>query len=167
MNCGKIEKSLIAYLDRKASLSERRRVEAHLAKCADCRERANQFRLVWDTLDELPIVVPSPGFDARVRARVAEGPSGIWAWLVPSYRMAFATAVLVLFSVWMSSFQSPRIQVAEAAPAQGTEAEFEMINNLPVLEDYDVLANFDALSELPAKNSLAPQAQQPTVRQEM
>jgi hypothetical protein len=29
------------------------------------------------------------------------------------------------------------------------ENQFQMINNLPVLEDYDVVSNFDALSELP------------------
>ena len=40
MNCQRIEKNLIAYLDGKASASERRKVEAHLAECGECRERA-------------------------------------------------------------------------------------------------------------------------------
>jgi len=36
------------------------------------------------------------------------------------------------------------------------EADFGMIRDLPVLENYDVLSKFDALSELPAPpNALA------------
>jgi hypothetical protein len=39
---------------------------------------------------------------------------------------------------------------------QNTEAEFGMIKDLPVLEDYDVLTSFDALSELPAQQTAQP-----------
>jgi hypothetical protein len=36
-------------------------------------------------------------------------------------------------------------------PTQASsEADFRMINDLPELENYDVLTNFDALSDLPA-----------------
>jgi hypothetical protein len=36
------------------------------------------------------------------------------------------------------------------------EADFRMIRDLPVLENYDVLSKFDALSELPASPVAAP-----------
>ncbi|MGH9593568.1 MAG: hypothetical protein ACRD5L_10785, partial [Bryobacteraceae bacterium] len=39
-------------------------------------------------------------------------------------------------------------EIATAAPAPA-DADFRMIRDLPVLENYDVLSKFDALSELP------------------
>jgi len=123
-------------------------VEAHLADCGACRTRAEEFRLLWGVLDEVPQLETSPAFDARLRTRIAAEPprQSLWAWLVPSPRLALAVSLLLLLSVWISSVPAPGPAVAEVAQS---EAEFKMIKDLPVLEDYDVLANFEALSELP------------------
>ena len=163
MDCGHTEKKLVAYLDGKLPIAERRQFEAHLATCAVCREMAEGFRSVWEVLDELPALTPSPAFDSRVRARVAQEPrrAGFWSWIVPSPRMAFAATALLIASIWLSSFQPSRPPVARtpaAAAVQNTEAEFGMIKDLPVLEDYDVLTSFDALSELPVQQTAQPQS---------
>jgi anti-sigma factor RsiW len=162
MSCQHMEKNLIAYLDGKADVSERHRVEAHLAECGECRARAEQFRSLWGVLDEWPAPAPSPDFDARALARVSQEPAcgAWWAWLLPSPRAAFALTVVVLLSVWLSSVRPSRPNQALVAQTQtqaGGETDFKMIEDLPVLEDYDVISNFDALSDLPA--SPAPQAQ--------
>ena len=162
MNCGHAEKNLVAYLDGKLHSAERRQFEAHLATCAACRERADGFRSVWNVLDELPAFAPSPAFDVRVRARVEQEPrrAGFWSWIVPSPRMAFAVTALLIASIWLSSFQPGRIPTAHpsaGAANQNAEAEFGMIKDLPVLEDYDVLTSFDALSELPVQQAAQPQ----------
>lgn len=161
MNCERIETQLIAYLDGKATAGERRDVEAHLAECAACRARAEEFRGVWTLLDEAPAMEPSLGFDARVRRAVAAEPSPApFAWLVPSLRAASAVAVLVALSVWISSMPPGM----ENAPVAQADEEFRMIRDLPVLEDYDVLANFEVLSALPApaaaRRETRPQKQQ-------
>jgi anti-sigma factor RsiW len=162
MTCEEIEKSLIAYLDTKAQPSERRQVEAHLAECGACRERAEELRLLWSVLDELPAVSPSVAFDAGVRARVAREPraSGFWAWLMPSPRLALAGMALVALSLWLTSFPPAHPPAVTVAP-QGSDAEFRMIKDLPVLEDYDVVANFDALSDLPAQPAAQVETAQP------
>jgi anti-sigma factor RsiW len=159
MNCKSMEKSLVTYLDGKASGSERRSVEAHLAVCAECHERAEQFRLLFGVLDEWQAPPPSPGFDAAVRARVTQSQArgSFWAWLMPSPRAAFALTAVVLLSVWLSSMRPSRPTQVVAQVQTSGEADFKMIENLPVLEDYDVLSNFDALSDLPA--SPAPKTQ--------
>jgi anti-sigma factor RsiW len=162
MNCEQLQETLVAYLDIKAKPSERRQVAAHLAECAACRVRAEQFRLLWGVLDELPMVPPSPAFDAAVRARVAQEPrrTSFWNWARPAPRLAFAAAALVVLSLWLSSSVPPaRQQVATAQ--QGSEAEFRMIKDLPVLEDYDVLADFDALSDLSAPPQAGSQLEHP------
>src|SRR5437660_1318061 len=98
MNCGQMENRLIAYLDGKANRTERREVEAHLAACAACRTRAEEFRLLCGVLDEVPMKEPSPAFDARLRARLAAEPPrrSFWAWLAPSPRLAFAASMLLV-----------------------------------------------------------------------
>jgi anti-sigma factor RsiW len=158
MNCGHIEKKLVAYLDGNLAIAERRQMEAHLAICTACQERVAEFRSVWDVLDELPALEPSTAFDNRVRERVRQEPTkaGFWSWVVPSPRMAFAVTALLIASIWLSSFQPGRLAVTHppaGATVQNTEAEFGMIKDLPVLEDYDVVTSFDALSELPAQQT--------------
>lgn len=146
MNCERMENRLIAYLDGRASKPEGLEVEAHLAACTACRTRADEFRLLWNVLDEVPTEEPSPFFDTRLRARIAAEParSSVWSWLVPSPRLVFAISLLLILSIWVS-----RVPERLPPPPAASDAEFRMIKDLPVLEDYDVLANFEALSELP------------------
>jgi anti-sigma factor RsiW len=161
--CSQVEDKLIEYLDGRAKPAERRTVEEHLAGCAGCRARAEEFRTLWGALDDLPVISPSPAFDASLRARIAAelARRGFWSWL-PSPRLAFAVTALVAMSVWMASM--PRVTNNEAAMTRvPAEADFSMIRDLPVLENYDVLSKFDALSELPASpNAIAGQATKET-----
>jgi anti-sigma factor RsiW len=145
-----MEGKLVEYLDGRAKPAERRAVEEHLAGCAGCRARADEFRTLWGALDDLPAISPSPAFDASLRARIAAEPvrRGFWGWL-PSPRLAFAATALVAMSVWMASMPGGTSNDS-AMGRVSAEADFGMIRDLPVLENYDVLSKFDALSELPA-----------------
>jgi anti-sigma factor RsiW len=147
MNCNRFESKLIAYMDGKASGAERREVEAHIAACAACRSRVKEFGALWGMLDEMPAVQASQAFDVQLRARIAvePAPKSFWAWILPPPRLALSVSLLLLFSVWLSTLPPA------PGPVVPTEAEFKMINDLPVLENYDVLANFEVLSELPPK----------------
>lgn len=154
MNCEQISNQLIAYLDGRANAAERRNVEGHLAACAACRLRAEEFRRLWDVLEEAPVLEPSLGFDARLRQRIAAEPRprqwgwpALAGWLMPSPRLAFAVTLLTLMSVWVSS--RPPANNDQLAVAPQSEQEFQMIKDLRVLEDLDVVSSLDALSELP------------------
>jgi len=152
MKCENISKELVAYLDRRASSAERRMVEEHLAECAICHKRAEEFRELWSVMDEMAVIEPSLGFDARVRQRVAAEPSRGWlGWLVPQPRLAFSMAFLLLLSVWITRLP---VQPGVAVPSTSAQQEdFNAIKDLGVLENYDVVTKMDALSELaPAAN---------------
>ena len=97
MKCEEVSKELIAYLERRANSAERREVEEHLAGCAACRTRAEEFRALWSVLDEVPAIEPSFGFDARVRQRVAAEPQPELVWVVraASRGLALSAALLV------------------------------------------------------------------------
>lgn len=153
--CASIESNLIEYLDGRAQPAVRHAVEEHLTACAPCNLRAEEFRALFGVLDDLPEISPSPEFDAALFARIDAEPArrSFWDWM-PSPRLAFAVTALVVMSVWLSSVPrhvaSPSV-ASLAAPATqvAPEADFGMIQNLPVLENFDVVSKFDALSELP------------------
>lgn len=142
MKCEDVSKELIPYLDRRANSALRLEIEDHLAGCAACHARAEDFRKVSTALDEVPLVEPSLGFDARLRQRIVADTGPRWfRWLVPQPRLAFSMALLLVLSVWMAKLPQTR-------PGDLRGTDFEAVKDLNVLENYDVLSKFDALSEL-------------------
>ena len=74
MSCEKMEGRILSYIDGRLKENDRPEVEKHLATCASCQLRVEEFRAVSGLLDELPVIEPSPAFDARVHALVAAEP---------------------------------------------------------------------------------------------
>ena len=148
MSCERMESRILAYVDGRLKDSERAEMDKHLAACAACSVRVNEFRSVSDLLDELPMVEPSPAFDVRVRARVAAEPvkQSWWAWMRPSPRIAFAASMLLLAILWIGYRNEP----AAPLPISADEANVGMMQDISVMEDHDSLANFEPLKELPA-----------------
>ena len=137
MSCTRMENKILGYVDGRLKEGERLEVEKHLATCAACRLRVNEFRAVHSLLDELPVIEPSAAFDLRVHARVAAEPvkQSWWAWMMPAPRVAIAAAMLLLASVWIGTRPNNPPQIAQ--------------EDMTVLENYDVISNFDPLTELP------------------
>ena len=143
MNCSRMEKKIMGYVDGRVKEGERLEMEKHLAACGACRVRVNEFRAVNVLLDELPMIEPSAAFDVRMQARVAAEPAkqSWWAWFAPSPRVAFAASMLLLAMVWLGS---------RPAESSLSATDIEKINqNMSVLENYDVISDFAPLSELP------------------
>ena len=142
MSCSRMEKKILGYVDGRLKESERLEMEKHLATCAACRVRVNEFRAVNVLLDELPVIEPSAAFDIRMQARVAAEPAkqSWWAWFAPSPRVALAATILLLATVWIGSRRDNSLSAAD----------IDKINqNMTVLENYDVISDFAPLSELP------------------
>ncbi|HUC54866.1 MAG TPA: zf-HC2 domain-containing protein [Candidatus Cybelea sp.] len=143
MSCSRMENKILAYVDGRLKEGERATMEKHLAACAACRVRVSEFRAVHVLLDELPMIEPSAAFDIRMQARVAAEPAkrSWWAWFMPAPRVAFAAAMLLLATVWIGSRTQKNNLSAD---------DIDNINqNMSVLENYDVISDFGALSELP------------------
>ena len=149
MSCEKISSRMLGYIDGRLKESERAEVEKHLASCAPCALRVEEFRAVSGLLDELPVIEPSPEFDTRVRALVAAEPvkKDWWAWLRVSPRIALAASALAVAALWLGLHQRPQQALPWGGNAQ--VADEQMMQDLPVLEDHDVLANFEPLKEFP------------------
>ena len=59
--------------------------------------------------------------------------------------MAFAASMLLLATVWIGTRPRPT-PLPDTNPTAAPEA---IAQDMPVLENYDVLANFEALTDLP------------------
>src|SRR5271155_3971707 len=156
MSCGRMENKILSYVDGRLKESERLEMDKHLASCAACELRVNEFRAVSGLLDELPVIAPSPAFDVRVRARVAAEPvkQAWWAWLAPSPPAGMAGGARALCIAWVG--------LRPSGYAVNPAVEAEINQNMPVLENYDVLTNFEPLTDLPAPVSQdAPQDDAP------
>ena len=143
MSCSRMENRILPYVDGRLKEGERRDVEKHLATCAACQLRVNEFRAVSGLLDELPVIEPSAAFDIRMHARVAAEPvkQSWWGWFAPSPRVVLAASMLLLATVWMGS---------RPADSSLSAVDIDKINqNMQVLENYDVISDFAPLSELP------------------
>ena len=146
MNCSRIEKKIMGYVDGRVKEGERLEMEKHLETCAACRVRVNEFRAVNSLLDELPMIEPSPAFDIRVHARVAAEPvkQSWWAWFTPSPRVALLASMLLLGAVWVGYEATPPMPFGDPK-----EADLQMMQDMPVLEDHDVISSFEPLKDLP------------------
>lgn len=178
MKCVEREK-LFAYRHQLLDGREEGAVRAHLVECGQCRASLDEYRRLDAVLEKWKPVEPTPGFDARVRAAVeqrATAPvSSLWGlswglawgfrslrWLAPALAMVVVASVVVLrtrpsrpTSGGALPQAGPQVASQAAPPAasgaemDGGEEELSLYKNLLVLEDYDMLADFDMLSELP------------------
>jgi anti-sigma factor RsiW len=142
-----MESRILGYVDGRLKESERAEVEKHLADCGPCRLRVQEFSAVSGLLDELPLIEPSPEFDTRVHALVAAEPApkeSWWAWLHVSPRIAFAASLLLVMALYLGYRTG-----TPAGPLPNDDQA--MMQDLPVLEDHDVLQNFEPLKSLPAQ----------------
>ena len=159
-----MEDKLVEYLDGRAKrcrAARRGSSSDGLRRLPHARRRIS-YALSGTSWTISPLHSPSASFDASLRARIAAEPvrQSFWAWL-PSPRLAFASYRLGC-DVGLVVLDAPHHTISGethllAKPGRCSaqmwrrfrDADFGMIRDLPVLENYDVLSKFDALSELP------------------
>ncbi len=141
-----METRLLGYIDGRLKEGEQREMEKHLAACPTCAVRVNEFRSVGSLLDELPMIEPSAAFDVRLQARIAAEPvkQSWWSWFGAAPRVLVAASMLLVATVWVGHRPA---DMANSNTAE--ESQVMQDQDLPVLENYDVLASFEPLTELP------------------
>lgn len=178
MKCVDREK-LFRYLHQMLEPDEADQVRRHVTGCDDCARVAEDYRRLDLALDDWTAAEPSPWFDAKVLARVGANENRNSGFLgfgrVRMLAAAIAAMALIIVAVVVFNHQKvaeinqpASIQqrpVAVTAPTQvpdkiealkkplPAEEQLKMDENLSLLEDYEVVANFDALSELPQANA--------------
>lgn len=164
MTCREIEIRAIAYMDGRLLPQEREAMEQHFQSCPACAEQMQGFVQVSDLLGGWEDMQPSPGFHARLEQRLQETASAGWwesFWSrllpVPAPSPVFATVFLVVLLVsamLMRYSPAPVETIARQQPAATASAgsqgvdELTLYQNLALLEDWEVVTNFEVLQEL-------------------
>jgi len=152
MMCGKFEELWIPYLDDRLSAEQRGQVEAHLALCAECARRREEYGALFRTMEGWEAPPPSPWFDVRLRQRIAaEQPSRrLPAWLrifSPAFPLAVSVMLLVAaLLVWTGTRGPEPIQVADSDTIR-VEELMHIVDELDMLDDFDMLAELNTADE--------------------
>ncbi len=160
---------LFAYASHLLDRREESEISLHIGACEACGRVLAQYQRLDATLDEWKPAAPSGAFDARVRAAVAlqKVARPGFAFLGLRWAQMLAPACLLVLVVAASLILShsrrhpvhvantPAISQSVAEPGSPAEQELTMYQDLPILEDedYEMLADFDVLSEVPRGDS--------------
>lgn len=133
-----VVEDLTALADGALPEERAREVRAHLAGCAPCRAEEARLSAALSLLSRLPPAPePSPFFEARLAARIAEEerrPRGLLDRL--SLRLRFAIPAGAVAAAGLAVFLGIRAQRAE---------ERAIAEHLELLSDYEVVASLDAV----------------------
>ena len=174
MNCSQMQSTLLDYATGRLSGADRVSAEHHLTLCQGCRERAEGFRAVAQVLEDWDTPQISPWFNARLRQRIAariaseEALGWNWrralGWLAQPVTAAAFAAVLIVGSlaVWTSRPATHPATPIATQPAIAQDQQKAQVDELlPVVEDFDMLANFEVIQDMktasaakPAKNKM-------------
>ncbi len=150
MKCTEIQEMM---QDLAAGVEATPRAQQHLASCAGCAAKLEEFRQTMALLDEWQAPEPSPYFDTRLQARVreeaAKQPVRLWQWVTrPAFAGALALVLVVGVFVAQRGDKTPVIDQANLTP--GTA-----ISDLSALDkNGDLYANFDELDDLQVQSDV-------------
>jgi hypothetical protein len=137
----------------------------HLAGCAACTEKLEEFRQTMALLDEWQAPEPSPYFDVRLQARLREEmarpQAGLWGWL---RRPALAVALTVLVGVAVGLFFTTSNRIYKPGQEDLATVELQMpqstgpgtaVSDLQSLEkNHDLYSDFDLLDDLEVQHDV-------------
>ena len=69
MSCRRLKRRLSAYMDGELFGEDRRRIERHLAECAQCAQTMVEWRQVYEQLATPTLSIP-PFFETRLKTRL-------------------------------------------------------------------------------------------------
>ncbi len=80
MRCRRIQKRLSAYQDGEIAGEERKRIAVHLEGCPACRSAYAELEQVWQSLEKIPEIEASAGFEGRLLERINDVPEPHTWW---------------------------------------------------------------------------------------
>ncbi len=125
MNCCTTRKRLSAYQDQELSPDEQGRIRSHLQGCPQCSQRLAKFQHTRKALDELPDIVPAPGFypvvckkisalnDRRLSARLRQ----VFQFFPSPLVLAACLVIGLLAGIYFANFLAPRPFLAPRSAA--------------------------------------------------
>jgi predicted anti-sigma-YlaC factor YlaD len=137
MECLRVLGLVSEYLGGELSPGLREEIERHLQICPRCREEYASSEKLWGMLDLYRDLEPSLDFKTRLLSRLSR--------TRPRFAMAMALAACVLLSVlafFLLIGDKDRVSPEDLSPQ-----EIQIIQDLDLLEDYDVVQMLALMEE--------------------
>ena len=126
MRCHRIQKKLATYQDGEVGGKERERIAAHLEGCPACRSAYAELEQAWQSLEKIPEIQASPGFERRLFERIdaVPEPRSRWrfpwvSWIERAYPAPAMAVVLLLVGTVLGGYLgNALVSGLSSAPAQ-------------------------------------------------
>ena len=126
MRCHRIQKRLAVYQDGEVSGKERERISTHLEGCPACRSAYAELEQAWQSLEKIPGIQASAGFEGRLFERInaVPEPRSRWrfpwvSWIYRAYPAPAMSVVLLLVGTVLGGYLgSALVSGFSSAPAQ-------------------------------------------------
>ena len=147
MDCTKIQEQMLNEMGSGSASAE---LSAHLSGCAECSRLWQAMQVSSAALNEWTAPEPSPYFNTRFQARLAEvkreeaTPQGAFAWLKQSiWRPALAGALTLALAVGIVLHKTNTDDFQQNTP------QISAVNDLQKLDkNEDMFADFEMLDDL-------------------
>lgn len=102
MDCKKIKKKLLLFLDNELSESQRNEIQHHLADCPDCSIHLKKLASIWERPTAIATIEPSPWLWSRIAAQLSASKkqsdllAGFWESITSYVVPVAATAIVVI-----------------------------------------------------------------------
>jgi hypothetical protein len=108
MSCRQIQKKLSAYQDGEIDGKERERIVAHLTECPACRSAYAELEHVWQSLDMVNEIEPSPGFYRHLYCKIhtpaANHQRQCFPWFLQLFPANVFAVVLLLTGLLLGAY---------------------------------------------------------------
>lgn len=108
MNCRQLRKRLVAYQDGELGPEEKALVSEHLQSCPSCRSIYTEMEDVWQSLDMVPEIEPSPEFYEHLSQKIhvpAKQHHRLWpSWFLEFFPSPAATFAILLIGLSLGIF---------------------------------------------------------------
>lgn len=154
MNDGHVDELLIDYARGDLDESDRARVAAHLAACAECRATRERFTALLAELSRTAPPAPRVhwgAYRAELRDRLERrgGTAPAWRWLLrPASAFVAAALVTVLVVAGWPGLHGPGAPDPLALDNTILASQLDMIARLDVVQRLDLLEDYNVINEL-------------------
>ncbi len=147
--CAEYGPEVSAYLDHGLDAEERRRVELHLGSCPSCAALLSASRELDRAVRQLPRIEPSPGFEAKLCARLGRSAAPGWRRRGMLARFAAAGAVAAALLALLLTPTAPSM----------SDDDWELIADeetfdLMLSDDHELVFALDALEAWDEKEEI-------------
>ena len=91
MNCKKVRKNFVFYIEENLTVKESDAMKVHLSSCTSCSRLLDEFTEIYGTLRERDRIQPSPYFWSRLKQRIRKDENAVnlvWSWLTELKQLA-------------------------------------------------------------------------------